>query len=143
MKNRNIIGDLGKICSKLSYTCSIKNRKDGLWTIYILSESLAKFYKDYLNLLKNYPEASLGPKGAKLRDFIGRINKPKIYVPGNKDKIIKLLYSKNLTVNELAKVLNMTRQGARYLVKKLIEIGKIEIKSTVKFNNYKYGLVKK
>ncbi|GAG06276.1 unnamed protein product [marine sediment metagenome] len=99
-----------------------------------------KFYQDYQNLLEQYPEVNLGYKGEKIKEFINRINKPKIYIKGNKNKIIKEISKNNLTINELAKKLNMTRQGARYLVNELIKENKVEAKSIVKFGSRKYGL---
>ena len=72
--------------------------------------------------------------------MIKRQIKPKIYIKGNKPKIIEALSKENLTVNEIAKKLNMTRQGARYLMNHLIKEEKIELKSIAKFRNYKYGL---
>lgn len=141
MKNRGIIGDLGKICSNLHYQHSISSRQDGMFTLYILSEGLKIFYRDYQRILKEYPEVSLGYKETKIKDFILRTTKPKIYIPGNKNRLLNELSGKYLTVNEMAIILNMTRQGAKYLTNELIKEGKIQVKSTVKFNNYKYGLV--
>ena len=140
VKNKGLIEDLNKICSELYYHTSIKKNKDGLFSLYILSKSINKFYQDYQNLLKDYPEVNLGYKGEKIKEFIDRINKPKVYIQGNKDKILLELSKEKLTVNELAKRLNMTRQGARYLIKELVKENKVEVKSIVKFGNYKYSL---
>ena len=82
----------------------------------------------------------MGFKGDKLKEFIDRLDKPKIYRPGNKDIVLNLLSREPLTVNELATRLNMTRQGAKYLIHKLEKEGKIEVKSVVKFGNWRYGL---
>ncbi|RJQ18242.1 hypothetical protein C4573_00790 [Candidatus Woesearchaeota archaeon] len=140
MKNEAIIEDLRDICVDLGYNCSIKQNRHGLHALYILSGGLSKFYKDYLILAKEYPEVNLGYKGAKIKEFISRINKPQLYMHGNDDKIIVLLSEKTLSINELAAKLNMTRQGARYLVKKLLRDNKIETKSIEKFGSCKYGL---
>jgi hypothetical protein len=140
MKNHNFIKGLREICSELSYTATLKLEDNGFACLYILSSSLSKFYKDYLVLLTEYPEVDLGYKGSKIREFIDRINKPKIYRPGNVDVILKLLSKEELTVNELASRLRMTRQGARYLIHKLEKENKVEVKSVVKFANWKYGV---
>jgi len=140
MKNKELIQDLQKICSELNYVTSMTKGKKGIFCLYILSKSVKKFYQDYQNLLKEYPEVNLGYKGEKIREFIKRTKKQKLYRPGNKPLILKALSKGNLTVNELAQKLNMTRQGARYLINKLIKENKVEVKSVVKFGNYKHGL---
>jgi hypothetical protein len=140
MKNQNFIKDLKILCDKLGYENTMRLNDNNYGTIYILSKGLSKFYKDYLILLNEYPEVDLGYKGKLIEEFISRINKPKIYRPGNKSKIVNLLAHENLTVNELATRLRMTRQGARYLIHKLVKEDKVEVKSIVKFANWKYGL---
>ena len=140
VKNVNLIKDLSKLCVDLGYDYSLKIENNAYACLYMLSSSLGKFYKDYLVLKEEYPEVDLGYKGLKLREFIDRIDKPKIYRPGNVDIILKLLSKEHLTVNELATRLRMTRQGARYLIHKLEEENKVEVKSIVKFANWKYGV---
>jgi hypothetical protein len=140
MKNFDFIKDLEVICNSLGYETTIRPDTHGLTGLYILSRSLDKFYKHYLILLNEHPEADLGYKGKKLKEFIDRIDKPKIYLPGNKIKVLELLSVENLSVNELATKLSMTRQGARYLVHKLVAEDKIEVKSIAKFDNWKYGV---
>ena len=83
---------------------------------------------------------NLGVKGEKIKEFINRQNKPKIYRKGNKVLAINELSKGAITVNELAAKLNITRQGARYLLSELSKEGKVEVKKIVKFGNYKYGL---
>tara|TARA_Y100000034_G_scaffold10237_1_gene10813 strand:+ start:9141 stop:10286 length:1146 start_codon:yes stop_codon:yes gene_type:complete len=141
LKNKELIEDLQIICNDFNYDTTLRKTKDGMFNLYILSKSISKFYKDYLNLLNKYSEVNLGYKGQKIEEFINRLNKPKRYIKGNKNKILNLLSKKQLTVNELANTLNMTRQGARYLIKKLLKENKIEIKLIVKYGNYKYGLI--
>jgi len=140
LKNIALIEDLTRLCKDLDYKISMKLERERYACLYILSSSLSKFYKDYLVLQLEYPEVDLGYKGLKLKEFIERINKQKIYRPGNDDVILKLLFKEHLTVNELATHLRMTRQGARYLIHKLEKEGKVEMKSIVKFGNWKYGL---
>lgn len=140
LKNQELIKDLSRLCDDLGYKNSVKLEKEGYACLYILSSALDKFYKDYLVLLSIYPETDLGFKGLKIQQFIGRINKPKIYRPGNKEILLNLLSKEDLTVNELTTSLNMTRQGVRYLINQLIKDEKIEVKSIVKFANWKYGV---
>jgi hypothetical protein len=140
MKNHEFVKGLRKICSELSYNTTLKFENNNFACLYMLSSTLSKFYKDYLVLKVEYPEIDLGYKGLKLKEFIDRIDKPKIYRPGNSDVILNLLSKECLTVNELATRLKMTRQGARYLIHKLAKENKIEVKSIAKFANWKYGV---
>jgi DNA-binding MarR family transcriptional regulator len=136
----NLIKDLSRLCADLDYKYSIKIEASDYACLYILSSSLSKFYKDYAVLKNEYPEADLGYKGLKIKEFIDRVNKPRVYTPGNKDAILNMLSKEPLTVNELATRLRMTRQGARYLIHKLEKENKIEVKFIVKFANWKYGV---
>jgi hypothetical protein len=140
VKNHELIQDLGLLCSDLAYRYTITKEENGYASLYILSQGLSKFYKDYLILLDEYPEVDLGHKGVKIKEFIDRLDKPKRYRHGNKQKILALLSNETLTVNELATKLNMTRQGARYLIHQLEDEEKVEVKSIVKYANWKYGI---
>jgi hypothetical protein len=140
MKNNDFMGNLQNLCNDLEYNTSMKKGKDCLTNLYILSKSLKKFYMDYNSLLKEYPEIDMGYKGDKIKEFINRLDKPKVYIKGNKPRILSELSKESLTVNELATKLNMTRQGARYLVNALLNEGKIESRRIVKFGNRKYKL---
>ncbi len=140
LKNVDLIKDLSRLCIDLNYKNSVKIEDNGYACLYILSSSLSKFYKDYLVLLSEYSEVDLGFKGNKLKEFIDRLDKPKIYRPGNKDVILNLLSREPLTVNELATRLKITRQGARYLIHRLEKENKVEVKSIAKFANWKYGV---
>ena len=139
LKNKALIEDLKKLCEALNYEVSV-NLTGEMCCLYILSKSLNKFYFDYQNLLSEFPEVNLGYKEVQIKQFLLRQNKPKIYVEGNKNLILTKLLKENLTVNELALSLNMTRQGARYLIKELINENKIELKRIISFRNYQYGL---
>jgi len=140
LKNKLLLEDLQKICQDLNYTISLTKGRGNRFYLYIKSGSLAKFYNDYKNLLKEHPEVNLSYKGVKIAEFIKRKKKQKLYRPGNKPLILKDLSRGNLTVNEIAQKLNMTRQGARYLVKELVGENKIKIKSIIKYGSFKYGL---
>ncbi|MFC1696842.1 hypothetical protein ACFL1H_00765 [Nanoarchaeota archaeon] len=140
LKNEILINGLQKICRDLNYFTTLNKLKDNRYYLYINSKSLVKLYNDYKKLLSEYPEVNLSYKEQRIEEFINRINKPKIYIKGNKSKILEALIKKDLTVNQLAIKFNMTRQGARYLIKELMNENKIKIKSIVKYGSYKYGL---
>lgn len=140
LKNKELITDLHNLCNDLNYDNTIKPGKEGMFCLYILSKQLNKLYMDYCSLLIECPEINLGYKEKKLKQFIARLNKPKRYIKGNKDKILYELTNVNLTVNELSEKLKMTRLGARYLINELIKENLVEIKSITKFANNKYGL---
>ena len=144
IKNKELAKDLIKICNILGYESKYTERTKNDYREYgyvnILKKGMMKLWSDYIELLREYPEVNLGHKGEKIKEFIDRLKKPKIYIKGNKDIILKELFKENLTVNELAKKLNMTRQGARYLIKELIKEEKVEFKSLIKNGNYRYGL---
>ena len=42
----------------------------------------------YVELKKDYPEIDLGYKEEKIKEFINRLDKPKRYVRGNKNRIL-------------------------------------------------------
>ncbi len=140
MKNLLIIRDLSQLCLILDYENRVVINKNRIISLYLKSSSLSKFYKDYLVLLSEHPEVDLGWKGLKIKEFIDRINKPQIYRLGNKEVILTLLDKEDLTVNELSIRLKMTRQGVRYLINHLVREERIEVKSIVKFANWKYGV---
>ncbi len=140
MKNENLIKDLKKICDNLHYETSLKKGKNGMTRLYILSGSLEKFYEDYNTLLLEFPEVGLGYKGEKIKQFIDRMDNPKVYIKGNKNKILRKLSKRDLTANEISTELKITRQGARYLLNELVKENKIKIKSKIKFGAFKYGV---
>lgn len=140
MKNEPIITDLQRICNDLGYRTTMRKKGTlGMYCLYILSKSLPKFYSDYELLISEYPEVDLGKKGAKILEFLNRMSKPKLYIEGNKPKLLVELTNGALTVNELAQRLNMTRQGARYLVNQLIQENKLELQPILKFGKLKFG----
>jgi len=140
LKNHSFLKDLQKICQSLGYSTSFTKVKENRYCLYINSRSLIKFYNDYNNLLKEYPEVNLCYKGLKIIEFVKRRKKQKLYRPGNKPHVLKALSKRFLTVNEIAVILNMTRQGARYLINDLVKDKKIQVKSIVKYGAFQYGL---
>jgi hypothetical protein len=141
MKNKEFIEDLMRICTDLGYTTTMTYKGEGQYQIYILSEGTIKLYKDYLILKKEYPLVDLGIKGKHIQEFVNRRNKPKRYIPGNKEKIVIILEKSNLTINEIAKRMTMTRQGARYLIKELEKENKIKMLYRRKDTNLVYGVI--
>ena len=136
LKNLLLVKDLQRLCNDFGYDTRVTEGKDGMVNLYL--KSLSKFYKDYNQLLNEYPEVSLGKKEDKIKEFIGRLNKPRLYLPGNIEKVLKELSKESLSANDIAKKLGMTRQGARYLIRKLEAERKIKVGSIAKFGNWKY-----
>ncbi|MBI3034989.1 hypothetical protein HYY71_01580 [Candidatus Woesearchaeota archaeon] len=140
LKNKRLIEDLQDICKKLGYESINKERKkQGLFYIYILSEGVKKLYNDYKELKKSYPEVSLGIKEDKVKNIVDINKKVKIFLKGNKEKIIDLLLENNYSANEIAKMLSTTRQGSGYLMRELLKEGKIEVKGYGYKNTIIYG----
>jgi len=53
--NKNLVEDLAKICEILNYKHTIGKRSPcGMYNLYILSEGLKKYWKDYKRLKKRY-----------------------------------------------------------------------------------------
>jgi len=140
LKNPLLAEDLYRICQRLGYNASYKERRGEYGYLHILSSGVKKFWSDYLELRKTYAEVDLGRQGRKLeRSFLYSTRKIR-YVAGNKKIVLDVLQDNSLTVNELADQLRMTRQGARFLVKSLISEGLVHKKPTKKSENQTYSL---
>ena len=141
LKNKKLVEDLKEICKKLGYnSVSRERKKQDMFYIYILSGGIPKLYEDYKELMKFYPEVSLGIKEDKVKNIVDINKKAKVFLKGNKEKIIKFLYIKNYSANEVAKMLCTTRQGSGYLMRELLKEGKIEIKGYGYKNTIIYGI---
>lgn len=141
LKNKELVEDLQEICKKLGYSSvSRERKKQDMFYIYILSEGVHKLYDDYQELMKLYPEVSLGIKEDKVKNIVDINKKAKIFTKGNKEKIINLLLKKNYSANEIAKILFTTRQGSGYLMRELLKEGKIEVKGYGYKNTILYGI---
>ena len=118
MKNKEIIFGLKNICEKLDYKSKITQSKsdifNGYWRLHILREGAKEFWVDYLLLNKKYPIIDLGWKGEKLYNSFKIISRKIIQTKGNSDLIFNMLKNEQLSVNQIAERLNMTRQGIRY-----------------------------
>lgn len=146
LRNRKLAQDLQKICQLLNYKSTYTERIIEGYKEYgflsILKDGTKKLLEDYNKLKKEYLEVHLGYKEEQI-ERIFRINKREIKrVPGNAKIILKMLSKVDLTVNEIAKEVFMTRQGVRYHIHKLERqkrIRKVGIKGN---NNYIYSLSK-
>ena len=145
LHNRNLTKDLQKVCDLLGYktTYTEKTKEDGseYGFLHILKNGLLKLWKDYSQLLVQYPEIDLGYKAEQIQQGL-EISKRKIKrTPGNDKVILDLFATKSCTVNEIAKEIKMTRQGVRYHITKLLEQGKIKHVGTAGENNFVYATI--
>jgi len=78
-------------------------------------------------LNKKHSVIDLGFKGDKIKNSFN-INYRKIRnVKGNRDLILSLLQVENISINQIADKINMTRQGVRYHINNLLKDNKIKI----------------
>jgi len=142
IKNKLLIEDLNGICNILNYKSKIIVCKEVDYSgLYILRDGMKKLYKDYLVLNQKYPIIDLGIKGKKIEKSFD-IYKPKILkVEGNNEIILDILKNEELSVNQIADRINMTRQGVRYHIHKLIKDNKIKIIDNTNLN-WIYGVQK-
>ncbi|UCD03531.1 MAG: ArsR family transcriptional regulator [Candidatus Woesearchaeota archaeon] len=120
LHNEELLRDLKTICDRCNYKSSLKPRK-----LYILGEGVRELWKDYSNLKRKFPCVGLGYKEKQIEDFIIRKNKLwRSKSQGQtKNIIIKLIKEKPRTINELARILKISRQGVRSHIKKLYSLG--------------------
>ncbi|MFA5993240.1 MAG: winged helix-turn-helix transcriptional regulator [Candidatus Pacearchaeota archaeon] len=142
LKNKLLIEDLNKICNILGYKSKIINSKEAdYFGVYILREGMNKLYKDYLILNKKYPIINLGIKGERIKSSFEIFNRPISRISGNNNLILEILKNEELSVNQIADRINMTRQGVRYHIHKLIKDNKIKIIDNTNLN-WIYGIKK-
>lgn len=144
--NRKLILDLGKICQQAEYDCTIKQdaKIKKKWILYILADGTRKFWRDYSNLKKMYPSICMGYKEERVENFILRKGKKWRTLSENatKNSIIELLKGRAMTINELSKILLISRQGIRFHVKYLERRGLVAISGKGKENSNLYKLLK-
>lgn len=121
LKNHILIGQLEHICQRLGYATTTKHHTNKYAAIYLLARGLRKFWNDYCETIKQYPVMDLGWKGERILSVIEGAQRKFNRVPGNKQQILQLLKKRPATINEMALHLRMTRQGVRYLVKRLVQ----------------------
>lgn len=143
LKNKLLIYDLEKICNILGYKSVVRQAKSevakGYWRLYLLRVGLEKFWKDYLELNQKYKIIDLGWKGDQIKNSF-KINQREIKrIKGNSDLILNILKNEQLSVNQLAERLNMTRQGMRYHIHNLLNNKQIRIIDKTQLN-WTYGI---
>jgi hypothetical protein len=141
LNNQGLIEDLGEICSILNYkfTKTSGDLKTNFWRLNILRVGMKKLYEDYILLNKKYSIIDLGKKGKKIEDSF-KINERKIYkAKGNRDSILHILKREQLSVNQLAERINMTRQGVRFHIHNLLKQEKIKLLNNKELN-WIYGV---
>jgi len=143
LKNKLLIEDLKEICSTLNYKSKITQAKSeiakGYFRLHILREGMKEFWRDYLKLHTRYPIIDLGWKGEKINNSFKIDKREIIRTKGNKEIILAILQNEQLSVNQLADRLNMTRQGIRYHIHNLLNQRKIRIADKNQLN-WLYGV---
>ncbi len=101
---------------------------------------MKKLFDDYKELIKNYPETRLGKIEKKIENRFKIYNRTIYKTKGNRKIILKMFRLEDLTVNQLADKINMTRQGVRFHVHNLERMKKIAKKGLFGRNNIVYGV---
>lgn len=118
LHNKELLNDLKKICDNCEYVVTLKDSKH----LYVLAEGVKKYWKDYQKLKKQFPSVTLGYKEDKIKEFI--LRKRKIWRSKGqgetKNAIIFLLKEQPRTINEIATMLQISRQGVRFHFKELL-----------------------
>jgi len=124
LKNISLARDLNEICCRLGYKTTFTIRGE-YGTVSILREGMEKFFEDYKQIIKSYPEMKLGKKEAKIEGSFKICNRRIYKTKGNKELILGILENESLTVNQIALRVNMTRQGVRFHIHNLEKAGVI------------------
>ena len=113
LHNKELLLDLKRICKICGYDYSLKLR------LYILAEGVKNLWNDYLSFKNTFPDVNLGYKERQIKEFIIRENKLQRNRKKGQTKklILSLLKERPRTINELATILQISRQGARFHVK--------------------------
>ena len=138
LKNKALIQDLKKLCDILRYDSKVTYRKNEIYVNYgylnILRKGMKKLWKDYLELNKNYQVINLGIKGEKIKNSFRIYNRHIYKTEGNREIIFEILKKEQLSVNQLAERINMTRQGVRFHIRKLLKEEKIRLINNKELN---------
>jgi hypothetical protein len=124
VKNIRLARDLFAICNRLGYKTAF-SVKDECGSISILRTGMEKFFSDYKEIVQTHPEMTLGKIETQIENSFKIYNRPICMRVGNKKLILQMLQVEDLTVNQIALRLNMTRQGVRYHIRCLEETGRI------------------
>ncbi len=118
LKNIDLTKDLFRICNKLGYKSTFKSSGD-YGKLYILREGMRKFFLDYKEIIKSYPNMTLGKFELRIEKSFKIYNRQIYKSKGNRELILKILIDEDLTVNQIANRINMTRQGVRFHIHNL------------------------
>ncbi|MBI5222980.1 winged helix-turn-helix transcriptional regulator [Candidatus Micrarchaeota archaeon] len=110
--------DLLKICEKLGYSATL-TIKEEYGAISILRSGMKKFFEDYKLAVHKCPQLNLGKIETKIKNSFKIYNRPIYKTKGNKEHILQLIKNEDLTVNQIALRINMTRQGVRFHINNL------------------------
>ena len=144
LKNEKLVGQLAKICDKLGYENSVTPiDKHGMIALYILKRGLEKIWPDYLELKQKFPEVDIGYREEKIKSNIERFKKDWKSRGHNQTRntVIAALKEEPATVWGLAQKLDISRQGIRYQIRQLFEMGVLS-RIKVKESAFLYSLKK-
>ncbi len=143
LHNKLLIEDIKIICDKIGYKNVLKSKGVNNH-LYILSDGVEKFWKDYTELKQKYPEVSLSYKESQIEEFIFR--KCKIWRTAQQgelqNELIDLLKNSDKTVKELSIILRISRQGVKYHLKNLEKLKIVKRKGKGYANSDLYSLIK-
>jgi hypothetical protein len=143
LKNKCLVEDLGLICKHLNYGYHITHRNNELYNEYgylnILRNGMKDLYSDYIILHKKYSVIDLGWKGEKIKNSLEIYNREIFKIKGNQNIIFEILKKEQLSVNQLANRMNMTRQGVRFHIHNLLKDRKIRLIDKTE-DNWIYGV---
>lgn len=127
----------------LEVPCAISKKKSGFYCEFpngnqvevsnIYEEGLDPFllkkvdFDEYIALKRKYFVVDMGRKGRQIKDSFKIYNRSINKIKGNKSLILNILGKEQLSVNQLANRLSMTRQGMRFHIHNLIKEKKIKI----------------
>lgn len=118
LKNVKLASDLYEICRKLGYKSKFTIIGD-YGNLYILRGGMKRFFNDYKEIVKRYPEMTLGKWETKIEEGLKIYDRPIYKTGGNRDIILGLLKKEDLIVDQIAQRIKMTRQGVRFHVHNL------------------------
>ena len=138
LKNIKLTEDLYLICRKLSYDSTF-NYKEEYGNLYIKRKGMKKLFEDYKKFIKKYPEANMGKIHRKIEEGFKIYDRQIYKAKGNREIMLKMLNFEDLTVNQLAMRINMTRQGVRNHIHILEKENKIFRNGLIGRNNIVYS----
>jgi len=128
--NKKLVKDLQKISNILGYKPRF-SESNQLYGIYFRVDETKNLFSKYIKLKKKFPEISMKKNEYKLKLIVDRTNKElkSEHAGSTKNKIVKLLKNKDMTIIELSRELNLTRQGVRFHTFKLVKNKIVSIKT--------------